>query len=60
MLTDALSNGGFNIPHIAGEKAKKLIEKLYKGSSVANPIDRFFSYWYARTAWNYYRYGKRL
>jgi acetyltransferase len=39
MLTDALSNGGLEIPHIEGEKAKKLLEKLYPGSSVANPID---------------------
>ena len=39
MLTDSLSNGGLNIPHIEGEKAKALLEKLYGGSSVANPID---------------------
>lgn len=39
MLTDSLSNGGLNIPHIEGEKAKVLLEKLYGGSSVANPID---------------------
>lgn len=39
MLTDSLSNGGLNIPHIEGQKAKELLEKLYGGSSVANPID---------------------
>jgi acetyltransferase len=39
MLTDALSNGGFDIPHIEGDKANALLEKLYPGSSVANPID---------------------
>ena len=39
MLTDALSNGGLEIPHIEGDKADQLLEKLYPGSSVANPID---------------------
>ncbi len=39
MLTDSLSNGGLNIPHIEGPNAEKLLEKLYPGSSVANPID---------------------
>jgi len=39
MLTDSLSNGGLNIPHIAGPKAEELLTKLYPGSSVANPID---------------------
>ncbi|MDD2635667.1 MAG: acetate--CoA ligase family protein [Bacteroidales bacterium] len=39
MLTDALSNGGLNIPHIEGAKADALLEKLFPGSSVANPID---------------------
>ncbi|MDR0789431.1 MAG: acetate--CoA ligase family protein [Bacteroidales bacterium] len=39
MLTDALSKAGLNIPHIEGEKANKLLEKLFGGSSVANPID---------------------
>ena len=36
MLTDALSNGGLEIPHL--ENAE-LLTKLYPGSSVANPID---------------------
>jgi len=39
MLTDALSNGGLEVPHIEGPKAKELLTKLYAGSSVANPID---------------------
>ena len=39
MLTDALSSGGLNIPHIEGNKAKELLTKLFPGSSVANPID---------------------
>ncbi len=39
MLTDALSNGGLEVPHIEGEKAKELLTNLYPGSSVANPID---------------------
>ena len=39
MLTDALSNNGFNIPKIEGAKASALLEKLFAGSSVANPID---------------------
>ncbi len=39
MLTDALSNGGLNIPKIDGPKADALLEKLYPGSSVSNPID---------------------
>ncbi len=39
MLTDALSNGGINVPHIEGKKADELLKKLYHGSSVGNPID---------------------
>lgn len=39
MLTDALSNGGLEVPHIEGPKAKQLQENLFPGSSVANPID---------------------
>ncbi|WP_430809785.1 MULTISPECIES: acetate--CoA ligase family protein [unclassified Carboxylicivirga] len=39
MLTDALSNGGLHVPAIEGPKAEALLEKLYPGSSVANPID---------------------
>ncbi len=39
MLTDALSNNGLDVPHIEGPKADALLEKLYPGSSVANPID---------------------
>jgi acetyltransferase len=39
MLTDALSNGGMEVPHIEGAKAQALLEKLFAGSSVGNPID---------------------
>ncbi|PKQ64956.1 CoA ligase [Labilibaculum filiforme] len=39
MLTDSLSNNGLDVPHIDGPKADQLLEKLYAGSSVANPID---------------------
>jgi len=39
MLTDALSNNKLQIPPIEGPKADALLEKLYPGSSVANPID---------------------
>lgn len=39
MLTDALSRGGMEVPHIKGEKADLLLEKLFRGSSVANPVD---------------------
>jgi acetate---CoA ligase (ADP-forming) len=40
MLTDALSNGGMEIPSLKEHpKAPVLLEKLFPGSSVANPID---------------------
>lgn len=39
ILTDALSNGGLDVPHIEGPKSKELLENLFPGSSVANPID---------------------
>jgi acetyltransferase len=40
MLTDALENGGLKIPQIEDSPAKKVLkEKLFKGSSVENPID---------------------
>jgi len=39
MLTDALSNGGLEVPSIEGAKADALLEKLFPGSSVSNPID---------------------
>ena len=39
MLTDALSKGGLNVPHIEGPVADELKTKLFPGSSVANPID---------------------
>ncbi|NVO18168.1 MAG: acetate--CoA ligase family protein [Bacteroidetes bacterium] len=36
MLTDALSNGGMEIPRL---ESPELLTKLFPGSSVANPID---------------------
>jgi acetyltransferase len=39
MLTDALSKEGLEVPAITGNKAGLLLEKLFPGSSVANPID---------------------
>ncbi|MFZ2286925.1 MAG: acetate--CoA ligase family protein [Bacteroidales bacterium] len=39
MLTDALSEGGMEIPRLSGPAADRLLEKLFPGSSVANPID---------------------
>ncbi|HSO77509.1 MAG TPA: acetate--CoA ligase family protein [Bacteroidales bacterium] len=39
MLTDALSEGGLQVPRFEGEAAARLLQKLFPGSSVANPID---------------------
>jgi len=39
MLTDTLSEGGLEIPHLSGGSADRLLEKLFAGSSAANPID---------------------
>ncbi len=39
MLTDALSHGGLEVPPIEGPAADELKEKLFPGSSTANPID---------------------
>ncbi len=39
MLTDALSNGGMEVPPIDPEIQKDLLEHLFPGSSAANPID---------------------
>lgn len=39
MLTDTLSHNGIRVPAIGGDKAAALLEKLYPGSSVVNPID---------------------
>lgn len=39
MLTDALSNGGLEVPHLPETHTAQLLEDLYEGSSVANPID---------------------
>lgn len=39
MLTDALSKNGLNVPEIKGKESEELLEKLFLGSSVSNPID---------------------
>jgi len=39
MLTDALSRGGLEVPEILNESANELLDYLYPGSSVKNPID---------------------
>lgn len=39
MLTDTLSNGGLEVPHIDNQASRELLSKLFPGSSVANPID---------------------
>ena len=39
MLTDTLSKNGLVVPEIKGKASEALLEKLYLGSSVANPID---------------------
>jgi len=39
MLTDSLSNGGFEVPAINHPKKGELLTKLFPGSSVNNPID---------------------
>ena len=39
MLTDVLSANRMQVPHIEGPKANALLQRLYPGSSVANPID---------------------
>ncbi len=39
MLTDALSKNGLNVPEITGKESEALLNKLFLGSSVSNPID---------------------
>lgn len=39
MLTDALSKGGLEVPEITNKYADDLLDYLYPGSSVKNPID---------------------
>ncbi len=39
MLTDALSHGGLKVPHIEGMVADELLQELYSGFSVVNPVD---------------------
>ncbi|MEN8224940.1 MAG: acetate--CoA ligase family protein [Bacteroidota bacterium] len=39
MLTDALSHNGMEVPLIENEHTDELLEQLFPGSSVSNPID---------------------
>jgi acetyltransferase len=39
MLTDALSKGGLTVPEIKNEYTSFLLDELFPGSSVSNPID---------------------
>ncbi|MBN1253584.1 MAG: acetate--CoA ligase family protein [Bacteroidales bacterium] len=39
MLTDVLSKGGLKVPEIKNEFSKFLMDELFAGSSVSNPID---------------------
>jgi len=39
MLTDALSEGGLEVPQITEPESQALLDQLFPGSSVANPID---------------------
>ena len=39
MLTDALAEGGIQVPHLEGPAADELKKSLFPGSSTANPID---------------------
>ncbi len=39
MMTDELARGGIDVPAIKGARADSLLEKLFPGSSVSNPID---------------------
>ncbi len=39
MLTDALAEGGLQVPHIDTPDSQELLTHLYPGSSVNNPID---------------------
>jgi acetyltransferase len=39
MLTDALAEGGLDVPQLKGAHAESLLSQLFPGSSAANPID---------------------
>ncbi|PKN47345.1 MAG: CoA ligase [Deltaproteobacteria bacterium HGW-Deltaproteobacteria-17] len=39
LLSDSLSKGGFTIPRLTGPGARAILEGLFPGSSVQNPID---------------------
>jgi len=39
MLTDTLSKNGLNVPELKGKESNNLLNELFLGSSVSNPID---------------------
>ncbi len=39
MLTDVLSQGGMDVPHLKGPEVDRLLTHLFPGSSASNPID---------------------
>jgi len=39
MLTDVLTRGGMDVPHMKGKEVESLLTHLYPGSSASNPID---------------------
>lgn len=39
MLTDVLSNGGMDVPHLPDDVMAPLLPELFEGSSVSNPVD---------------------
>ncbi|MFA5713518.1 MAG: CoA-binding protein, partial [Bacteroidales bacterium] len=39
ILTDSLSSNGIEVPNLESPNSQKLLEKLYPGSSISNPID---------------------
>lgn len=39
MLTDALEKDGMKVPHLDGPALEELKQKLFPGSSIANPVD---------------------
>jgi acyl-CoA synthetase (NDP forming) len=39
LLTDALEKNGLKVPEINGDKATELLDHLFPGSSIRNPID---------------------
>ena len=39
MMTDVLTQGGLDVPHLEGPEADRLLTHLFPGSSASNPID---------------------